>query len=123
MASNVLNMKTSTFIKCALIGTSIPFFAGCVEREVVYRNPPPAAPAGAVVEEDPAPPPVQTEIVTAAPGPLDVWFWAPGAWEWRGHWVWVGGHWGARPHPGAVWVGGHWGHRGQARVWVRARWR
>ena len=38
MASNPLNMKTSTFIKCALIGTSLPLFAGCVEREVVYRD-------------------------------------------------------------------------------------
>jgi hypothetical protein len=118
-------MKTSTFIKCALIGTSIPFFAGCVEREVVYRNPPPAAPAGTVVEADPVPPPPQqVDVMTVAPGPVDLWFWAPGSWEWRGGgWVWFGGHWAARPHPGAVWVGGGWAHRGHGRVWVRAHWR
>ena len=112
----------SLLVKTALICGILPLFAGCVEREVVYRDRP--APAPVVVEDEaPAPPPVQTEVVTVAPGPLDVWFWAPGCWEWRGRWVWVGGHWMARPHPGAVWVNAHWGWRGHHRVWVTSYWR
>jgi hypothetical protein len=114
-------MKNSTLIKTALIAASLPLLAGCVEREVVYRDRP--APSGDVVVEDPAPPPPQVEVIPVAPGPLDVWFWAPGSWEWRGRWVWFGGHWGARPHPGAVWVHSGWGHRGHGRVWVGAHWR
>lgn len=112
-------MKNSNLIKYALIGAILPLFAGCVEREVVYRD----RPAPVVEEETPAPPPPQTEVVTVAPGPTDVWFWAPGCWEWRGRWVWTGGHWVARPHPGAVWVGAHWGARGHHRVWVGGYWR
>ena len=112
-------MKSSFLIKCALLGASLPLLAGCVEREVVYRP----APGPAVVEEAPAPPPVQAEVVTVAPGPLAVWFWVPGGWEWNGRWVWAGGHWAHRPHPGAVWVGAHWGVRGGHRVWIHGSWR
>ncbi len=115
-------MKNSTLIKTILIAASVPLFAGCVEREVVYRDRP-APPNETVVEEAPAPPPPQTEVVTIAPGPLDFWFWAPGVWEWRGRWVWTGGHWIHRPHPGAVWVGAHWGWHGRHRVWVSGGWR
>jgi len=117
-------MKTSTFIKYGLIGACLPWFAGCVEREVVYRDRlVPAAP-GEVVETDPGePPPPQTEVVTVAPGPLSAWFWVPGCWEWRGHWVWYGGHWAIRPHHGAVWIHAGWVHRGHGRVWVSGHWR
>lgn len=115
-------MKTSTLIKTGLIAASLPLFAGCVERQVIYRDRP-APPGAVVVDEAPAPPPPQTEIVTIAPGPLDLWFWTPGCWEWRGHWVWVSGRWMSRPHPHAVWVGPHWGGRGHHRVWVGGVWR
>src|ERR1035438_7519025 len=117
--SNVLNMKNSTLIKTALIAASLPLFAGCVERIVVYRP----APGTVVAAEPPAPPPLQTEFISVAPGPMSVWLWAPGCWEWRGRWVWYGGHWVRRPHPGAMWVGAHWGWRGQHRVWVGGGWR
>jgi hypothetical protein len=122
MASNTLTMKHATLFTWALIGASLPFLAGCVEREVVYRDRPAPAPTE-VVEEAPAPPPPQTEVVTVAPGPPDVWLWAPGAWEWRGRWIWIGGHWVSRPHPGAVWVGAHWGWRGHHRIWLSGGWR
>jgi len=116
-------MKRSLFVKCALIGAVLPLFTGCVER-VVYRDrPAPPPPAQVTVETAPAPPPPQTEVVTVAPGPTDVWFWVPGCWEWRGRWVWVGGHWAARPHPGAVWVGPHWGYHGHHRIWIVGTWR
>jgi hypothetical protein len=111
-------MKTSYIIKCALIGITLPLFAGCVTRTVVYRDRP------VVVDQAPAPPPPQAEVITVAPGPRDVWYWAPGAWEWRrGHWIWTRGHWVARPRPGAVWVGAHWGWSGSQRIWVEGTWR
>jgi len=110
-------MRTSLLIKCALLGASLPWLASCV----VYRDHP--TPVSAVAEEAPAPPPPQTEVVTVAPGPLHLWFWAPGCWEWNGRWVWVGGHWLRRPHPGAAWMGAHWEVRGHHRVWVHGGWR
>jgi hypothetical protein len=115
-------MKTSNLIKYALVGASLPLLAGCVEREVVYRDRPARYQEEVVVTDPGPPPPVQTEVITVAPGPLDVWFWAPGCWEWRGHWVWAGGHWMARPHRGAVWVGSGWVVRGHGRVWVSGHW-
>ena len=115
-------MKTASLVKTVVIAAGLPLFASCVERQIVYRDRP--APPGVVVtEEYPAPPPPRTEIVSIAPGPQALWFWAPGCWEWRGHWVWNGGHWIRRPHVGAVWVGPHWGWRGPHRVWVGAGWR
>jgi hypothetical protein len=124
-------MKKSSLIKYALIGASLPLFAGCVTHEVVYRDRPrpvvvaPApAPAPVVVEDEaPPPPPVQVEIQTVAPGPLSAWYWAPGVWEWNGRWVWTRGHWIGRPRPGAVWYGAHWDRRGGHRVWVHGYWR
>jgi len=110
-----------------LVAVSIPLLAGCI---VVHdRRPPPppayAPPGGEVVVEEAPPqmPPPQMEVVPIAPGPIDVWFWVPGCWEWRGHYVWIGGHWAPRPHPGAVWVRGEWTHRGHRAVWVPGHWR
>ena len=94
--------------------------AGCVTREVVYRDRP--APGGGVWEA-PASPPLQTEVITVAPGPLTFWLWTPGCWEWRGRWVWVGGRWAHRPHVNAVWAGPHWGWHGHQRAWVGGGWR
>ena len=108
-------MKRSIIAKALLIAVSLPLLAGCV----VYQQPPPPGP---VVAED-SPPPPQVDVVPVAPGPLDVWFWVPGAWKWHGRWVWVGGRWSVRPHPGAVWVGGGWGWHGHRRVWAHGYWR
>ena len=112
-------MKTSLLIKYAVLAGALPLLAGCVEREVVYRN----RPGPAVVEEAPVPPPPRAEVISVAPGPQALWFWAPGCWVWRGHWVWGGGHWMHRPHPGAVWVGPRWEWRGHHRVWAEGYWR
>jgi hypothetical protein len=122
-------MKNSTLVKTVLFAASLPLLAGCVERQVVYRDrpvyvqPAPGAspPNAQVVVEDPAPPPPQVEVIPVAPDPAFIW--VGGSWEWRGHWVWYGGHWAPRPHPGAVWVRGGWVHRGPGRVWVGAHWR
>jgi len=105
----------------------MPLFAGCVERQVVYRDhpvyveqPAPGAPQAAVIVDAPAPPPPQVEFVTVAPDPTYVWI--GGSWEWHNRWVWYGGRWTHRPHPNAVWAHGHWGRHGNNRVWISARW-
>src|ERR1700733_3481497 len=106
-------MKNSILMKTVIITAALPIFAGCVERQVVSRAPPNYSkqpPQAEVVVADPAPPPLQVEVVPVAPDPTFIWI--GGSWEWRGRWVWAGGHWGARPHPGAVWVRGGWVHRG-----------
>ncbi|HEX4265575.1 MAG TPA: hypothetical protein VH597_14660 [Verrucomicrobiae bacterium] len=121
--------------------------AGCVERRVVYvREPAPPPPAVAVTpppSPDPSapmpapppdamaapetpppgevPPPMQTEVVTVAPGPA--YAWVPGVWAWHGRWIWAGGHWVVGPHPRAIWVGGHWVRRGRRMFWVNGYWR
>ena len=61
------------------------------------------APQTVVADGPPAP---QVEPVVVAPGPGFVWI--PGAWEWHGRWVWVGGYWATPPHPAAIWVEGYW---------------
>src|ERR1700733_2936544 len=112
-------MKKSILLKGLLIATSLPLLAGCVEREVVYGQPAPP-PNAVVVEDAPGPPPAQVEIVPLQP---DITFvWVPGAWEWRGHWVWIGGRWSPPPHRGAVWIRGGWVVRGGGHVWVRGHW-
>jgi hypothetical protein len=118
-------MKKFTLVKTVLSIATLPLFAGCVERQVVYRDRPVyAAPAGgAVVVSEPAPPSPLVEVMPPAPGSTEIWFWAPGCWEWRGHWVWTSGRWASRPHPRAVWVGPHWGQRGHVRIWVGGGWR
>lgn len=121
-ASNFSIMKNSIWFKIILITATVPLFAGCVEREVVYRDRPAyqQPPPGEVVG-DPAPPPPQVEVIPVAPDPTFIWI--GGNWEWRGSWFWVGGRWAPRPHPGALWVRGHWGYRGHYRVWVGGGWR
>jgi hypothetical protein len=112
-------MKISNLTKVSLLAATIPVFAGCVTR-VVYTQPPP--PPSAVVVDN-TPPPPQAEVIPPAPGPADVWFWAPGEWVWQGQWVWHTGYWRARPYAGAVWIRGGWGWHGHRRVWVGAHWR
>lgn len=115
-------MKIFNLKKIILAAASLPLIAGCVERQVVYEPAPATAPPpNAVVEEAPAPPPPQVEVIPPQPDPTFIW--VGGAWAWHGRWVWAGGHWGPRPHPGAIWVGGHWGYRGHHRVWVEGGWR
>jgi hypothetical protein len=109
-------MKKSLIKTSLLVALSLPMLVGCV----VYTRPAPPPPPAVDYN---SPPPAQYEVVPAAPGPVDVWFWIPGQWEWRGGWVWVGGQWAARPRPGAVWVRGGWGWHGRHRVWEHGYWR
>jgi len=58
----------------------------------------------------------------AAPSRAHVWI--DEDWEYRGgHYVAVGGHWAAPPHPGWVWVPGRWVHERRGYQWVPGRWR
>lgn len=123
-------MKNSILIKTVIITAALPLFAGCVERQVVYRDRPvyvqpapnsPPPQSEVVVEDQPPPPPPQVEVIPVAPDPTFIWI--GGSWEWRGRWVWAGGHWGPRPHLGAVWVHGGWARHDGRRVWVESHWR
>jgi hypothetical protein len=120
-----MNMRDSILIKTVLITAALPLLAGCVERQVVYRDRPvytqPPPNAEVVVDQPSEPPPPQVEVIPVAPDPTFIWI--GGNWEWRDRWVWVGGRWGQRPHPGAVWVRGGWVRRGHGRVWVVSHWR
>jgi len=111
-------MRTSILIKSLLIAASLPLLAGCI---VERPGPPPGSVV--VVTQPENPPAPQIEVVPAPPGPLDLWLWVPGCWEWQGHWVWAAGRWAPRPHPHAVWVAGHWAHRSGGYVWVGSHWR
>jgi hypothetical protein len=121
-------MKNSMLIKTVLIAAGLPLFAGCVERQVVYRDRPvyvqQPPPGGEVVVEQPSEPPAApptAEVITPAPDPTFIWI--------RGYydygpqgWIWIGGHWD-RPHPGARWAVGHWERHGRRSVWISAGWR
>jgi len=121
--------KHSVFVQTLLVSAALPFLAGCVDREVVYRDrpvyvqaPPPGSPVPpeVVVSGEPPMPPPQVEYISAAPDPSFIWI--GGSWEWRGRWVWSGGRWDHRPHAGAEWGHGHWDNRGHGRVWIGAGW-
>lgn len=114
-------MKKSTLARSFFIAACLPLLAGCVDRGTGSRRQPPVEVF--LADNAPLPPPPQTEVITVAPGPLNVWLWVPGCWEWRGRWIWAGGHWAARPYRGAVWVGPHFGYRGHYRVWFGGGWR
>jgi hypothetical protein len=140
-------VKKNLLIKSILIASALPFLAGCVQQTAYYHERPvyvqtttttrvttvstssapapmPApGPATVVVTDPSAPPPPQVEVVTVAPGPVTQYYWVPGVWEWRGTWVWAGGHWIVRPYYGAVWVQSGWVYRHHNRVWVTGHWR
>jgi hypothetical protein len=118
-------MRTSILIKSLFITASLPLLAGCIversDRTMAAAQPAPAD--AVVVEQAENPPTVRAEVMPAPPGPLDLWVWVPGCWEWRGQWVWVAGRWAPRPHPHAVWVMGHWTRHNHGYIWVSGHWR
>ncbi|MGH9442279.1 MAG: YXWGXW repeat-containing protein [Thermoanaerobaculia bacterium] len=93
----------------ALVAT-FPFLVAC---------PPP--PRGVVYARF-APPPAEVDVIGVAPGPEHVWI--GGHHEWRANaYVWVPGHWAARPHRRARWVAGRWRHNRRGWYWVEGHWR
>jgi hypothetical protein len=92
--------------------------SGCVVREVVVPESPPApayvapAPAAAPVAEaevqasEPPPPLPQYE---QPPCPVEGYLWTPGYWAWGGGgYYWVPGTWVAPPQVGLLWTPGYW---------------
>ena len=60
--------------------------------------------AAGVMYVQSAPPPVQYEVVSVAPGPGFIW--VSGYWEWTGvQYAWVSGRWQRPPSGYTVWVG------------------
>jgi len=69
-----------------------------------------------------APPAVRVEVRGVAPGPGHIW--VAGYYRWdSGDYVWVPGHWEARPRARARWVEGHWRHTRHGWYWVEGHWR
>lgn len=100
--------------------------AGVSENVIQYMistaNTPVMAPPQTEAEamsEGPPPPPSETVVV--APNPSYVWI--PGAWEWHGRWVWMGGYWAPPPYTRAVWVGGYWSRGPYGWHWAPGHWR
>jgi hypothetical protein len=68
-------------------------------------------------------PPVAV-VETRGPAPDRHHVWIRGHHSWDGNaYVWVPGHWEARPRPRAVWVSGRWGHSRRGWYWVEGHWR
>ncbi len=96
--------------------------AGVSDRVVNFMIATANSPAATSTVVENAPPPPQTDVVVAAPGPDYVW--AAGEWEWLGGgWVWVGGHWILPPYPHAVWIHGGWYRGGGGWYYRRGYWR
>jgi hypothetical protein len=71
-----------------------------------------------------APPPPRVEVVpTLPPERIEVERWQPGYWRWSGHeYVWVEGHYMARPRPRAEWIPGRWEQHPRGWVYVEGHW-
>jgi len=74
-----------------------------------------------IVAPNPPPPP-RSEVITGAPAESDVW--VSGFWTFsNSQWVWLPGHWEARPRVGAVWVPGHWDRTPSGTwAWTEGHW-
>jgi len=94
-----------------LLGINLTLLlGGCVEPEVVYREPPPPV----VTQDEPlvevreAPPPLPVYEQPEVPGPG--YLWTPGYWAWNGEtYYWVPGTWVRPPRPAVLWTPGYWG--------------
>jgi hypothetical protein len=129
---NTIAWKSSLGLTPILL---LGLLAGCnrqTDTSAVAAAPAPAAapaaapaPAPVATDEmyvDSEPPPPQTEVVVASPGPDYVWI--GGYWGFNsGRREWVRGRWERPPHAHATWVQPRWEHRGHGYVFVRGTWR
>jgi hypothetical protein len=84
---------------------------GQATTEVVVEGPPPATPAP------------QAETVPPSPGLEFMWVGGYHRYDGPTHrYVWVGGRYERRPHPGAQWKAAHWEPRGHQHVWIEGNW-
>jgi hypothetical protein len=129
-------MKTTTVLKSSLgLGPILLLgvLAGCNRSQTaapaVAAAPAPAAVAPATVANvdeatyvESEPPPPQSEVMEASPGPDYVW--VGGYWGFEGGGrVWVRGRWDRPPHVHATWVAPRWERHGHGYVFVRGNWR
>ena len=104
--------------------------AGILIVGVAACAPPPAAevtiPQSRVMAEIKIapPPPRSEEIPPPPPGQDSMVRWDPGHWRYTGNdWVWVQGHYIARPSQVANWVPGHWAQAADGGwVWEQGHW-
>ncbi len=92
--------------------------SGCAANHKAAEH---AAPVGTEVVVPEAPPLPEVETMSMVPGPGYIW--VPGAWNWRGQWVWDQGHWAFPPQPGAVWVSPRYENRGDQRIFIEGGWK
>jgi WXXGXW repeat (2 copies) len=71
-----------------------------------------------------APPPPRVEVIPVLPPErVEVERWQPGHWRWNGReYVWIEGHYVARPRPLAEWIPGRWEQRPRGWVFVEGHW-
>jgi hypothetical protein len=119
--------KSHLFMTAMLLLAGLFFTAGCVNRERMAdqsqadQSQVQVSQAGTEVVVDKAPPLPEVETMTIAPGPGFVW--VPGAWSWRGDWIWDHGHWAHPPQPGAVWVAPRYEVRDGKQIFIRGGWK
>jgi hypothetical protein len=103
------------------------FLSGCASHHeaMIYTTDEPVTTTRTtrtvVVNE--APPPMRTEVEGVPPDTAHVWI--GGYWMHAGsNWVWVPGHWEARPRVNAAWVPGHWDKdpTGKGWIWTAGHW-
>lgn len=68
-----------------------------------------------------APPADPIEVEGGAPSPS--YLWVRGNWYWNGfEYIWIPGHWQARPHPHAIWTSGNWHRTRGGWVFTEGHW-
>jgi hypothetical protein len=115
-------MKKITFGILPLVASGSLLLSGCISHHhAEYVTTEPVTTRTVVVTE--APPPPQTEVEGNPPAESDVW--VAGYWTHvDDRWVWMPGHWEARPHANAMWVPGHWDQNPDTKgyVWTPGYW-
>lgn len=124
-------MKKITFAIVPLVAGL--FSSGCISthrtevltptgRTIVEAQPGTTTTTQTVVVSPGPPPAPLTDNVTTPPTETDVW--VGGYWDFvNNKWVWLPGHWEARPRAGAIWVPGHWDQSTKGNwVWTPGYW-
>ena len=101
-----------------LVSTGTLLTAGCYSHRggVMHEPGTVVYPSSTVVVSEPPPAP-RHEVIGTAPDERHVW--VAGSWSRAAHrWLWVPGHWEARPRYNAIWVPGHWDKNLDERGWT-----
>ena len=111
-------MKREILRLVLLVTVGSFFVAGCASHR--YEPVVSTTPTGEVIVTQ-APPAPRQEVITTAPSTQHVW--VQGYWMYRnGRWVWIPGHYEARPRVNANYVAGHWDRTSRGWVWTPGHW-